>query len=285
VIAGFSDSLLNSRSKEQKEADRLRQKRRRESVKALGFSKMSRVTPCGRHADVDANIQTPSIEAPDNSQANVSKLETFAPNQGALFSEEIFPLRENLKNHSTPFREVEEKEKTTKKNKSKSAADIQAIEAAKSHIDSTCKLSDLFSPDESKRKEALLEKVKISGASDVTQQCAYVFKLWSALYCPRAELHSKRVTLIKTAIKTHGFDRVVRAVIGCSYSDFHMGLNKEHKKWTHLEHWLSKEDRVEEFASYCARGSNRPHSRLRSADSTSASTLLLQASETALKTF
>lgn len=79
-----------------------------------------------------------------------------------------------------------------------------------------------------------------------------VFASWAALYSPRAVLDDKRITLIRKALTTHGEDLVREAILGCQYSDFHMGRNDRGKKYTSLELILRDAKHIEQFAGYYA---------------------------------
>lgn len=77
-----------------------------------------------------------------------------------------------------------------------------------------------------------------------------IFALWSTLYSPRAVLDDKRVTLIRKALGTHGEQQVREAILGCQYSDFHMGRNDRAKKYTSIELILRDAKHIEQFAGY-----------------------------------
>lgn len=63
-------------------------------------------------------------------------------------------------------------------------------------------------------------------------------------------LDEKRRLKVAAAIADYGVDECKKAIDGCARSDFHMGRNKQKKRYDDLELILRDQDHVERFLSY-----------------------------------
>lgn len=75
-----------------------------------------------------------------------------------------------------------------------------------------------------------------------------VFDFWlSVMGKKRALLSPERRTLIGAAIHDYGLDSCLEAVRGCSVSPFHMGANKQRKRYDSLDLIFRNSDTIERF--------------------------------------
>jgi len=63
-------------------------------------------------------------------------------------------------------------------------------------------------------------------------------------------LDDKRRLKVASAIADYGAAECMRAIDGCRQSDFHMGRNKQNKKYNDLELIFRDQDHIERFLSY-----------------------------------
>ena len=79
------------------------------------------------------------------------------------------------------------------------------------------------------------------------EQILEVFEFWQLTFKRRslAVLDHARKVLIGSAIYHYGVDVAKDAIIGCTKSDFHMGRNKQNKKYTGIEHIFRDNARIE----------------------------------------
>jgi hypothetical protein len=75
-----------------------------------------------------------------------------------------------------------------------------------------------------------------------------VFTYWKT-FCskPRSILDDKRRLCIGAAIHDYGVEQCLHAIQGCTYSDFHMGRNKNNKKYNDVELILRDARHIEQF--------------------------------------
>ena len=99
---------------------------------------------------------------------------------------------------------------------------------------------------------------KIQNASQVDEVLIQeVFDFWKSV-------HSKRVTAmdhtrrrnIGNAISLYGVDACKDAILGCTYSDFHMGRNKQNRKYNDIELILRDVEHIERFIGYLPEGTD-----------------------------
>lgn len=76
-----------------------------------------------------------------------------------------------------------------------------------------------------------------------------VFDYWRLTMnkASRAVLSPERKELIGAAIHDYGLEGVMEAVRGCSLSPFHMGANKQRKRYDSLDLILRNADKIEGF--------------------------------------
>lgn len=67
-------------------------------------------------------------------------------------------------------------------------------------------------------------------------------------------LDAKRYLKVAAAVADYGVDDCMRAIRGCAASDFHMGRNKQNKRYDDLELIFRDQDHVERFLEYGASG-------------------------------
>ena len=65
-------------------------------------------------------------------------------------------------------------------------------------------------------------------------------------------LDERRYLKVASAVSDYGVDECLRAIRGCSASDFHMGRNKQNKRYDDLELIFRDQDHVERFLEYGA---------------------------------
>ena len=114
-------------------------------------------------------------------------------------------------------------------------------------------------PVESEKKprgESAHTRQKKSKASTVADELAQqVYEYWCAVMRPGRtrvpQLDIKRMTAVKSAIHDFGIEDCMRALDGCAKSDFHMGRNKQNKRYDDIELILRDQEHVERFIGYC----------------------------------
>lgn len=76
-----------------------------------------------------------------------------------------------------------------------------------------------------------------------------VFDYWMTVMdkTRRAVLSEERRILIGAAIHDYGLESCLEAVRGCSVSPFHMGANKQRKRYDTLELIFRNADKIERF--------------------------------------
>jgi hypothetical protein len=78
-----------------------------------------------------------------------------------------------------------------------------------------------------------------------------VYEYWCELMRPGRTrvpaLDTKRYLKVASAVSDYGVDDCKRAIRGCSASDFHMGRNKQNKRYDDLELIFRDQDHVERF--------------------------------------
>lgn len=81
-----------------------------------------------------------------------------------------------------------------------------------------------------------------------------VYEHWVSVMRPGKKrvpaLDEKRRLKVAAAIADYGVDECKKAIDGCARSDFHMGRNKQKKRYDDLELILRDQDHVERFLSY-----------------------------------
>ena len=81
-----------------------------------------------------------------------------------------------------------------------------------------------------------------------------VYEYWCTVMRPGRTrvpgLDVKRSLKVAAAIADYGVDECKAAIDGCAASDFHMGRNKQKKRYDDLELIFRDQDHVERFLSY-----------------------------------
>jgi len=90
---------------------------------------------------------------------------------------------------------------------------------------------------------------QVSKARSVSpDDIASVFDYWKTVMSKkRAVLSEEREILIGAAIHDYGVNETREAIRGCSVSAFHMGGNKQRKRYDSLELILRNADKIEYF--------------------------------------
>jgi hypothetical protein len=90
------------------------------------------------------------------------------------------------------------------------------------------------------------------------EQILEVFEFWKLTFKGRslAVLDHARKVLIGSAIHHYGVDVAKDAITGCTMSDFHMGRNKQNKKYTGIEHIFRDNARIEAMLDKLPRDDN-----------------------------
>ncbi len=85
-----------------------------------------------------------------------------------------------------------------------------------------------------------------------------VYEYWCEVMRPGKtrvpSLDAKRSLKVASAIADYGVQECRRAIDGCAVSDFHMGRNKQKKRYDDLELIFRDQDHIERFLSYSAEG-------------------------------
>ena len=120
-------------------------------------------------------------------------------------------------------------------------------------------------------EELMLEKPRRGrGPSKLTQQQRQkaekvpeaevnaIYEYWCTVMRPGRTrvpgLDVKRSLKVAAAIADYGVDECKAAIDGCAASDFHMGRNKQKKRYDDLELIFRDQDHVERFLSYGGAG-------------------------------
>lgn len=82
-----------------------------------------------------------------------------------------------------------------------------------------------------------------------------VFNFWvqtlrSSSRGPSPVLSPKRETKIRKALELYGLEACTQAILGCSLSDFHMGKNRNGRRYDDIELILRDSQHIEQFVQY-----------------------------------
>jgi hypothetical protein len=107
-----------------------------------------------------------------------------------------------------------------------------------------------------RRGESRLKKEQRAKAAKVSDEdITLVFEYWLDEMRPGRHrvprMDDKRLLKVASAIHDYGVDECLRAIEGCKRSDFHMGRNRQNKKYDDLELIFRDQDHIERFLSYC----------------------------------
>jgi len=114
---------------------------------------------------------------------------------------------------------------------------------------------DLENPRPRGRGESRLKKEQRRKAGLVLEeQILEVYEYWLRFMRPGRTrvpaLDERRRLKVASAIADYGVDECKRAIDGCGASDFHMGRNKQGKKYDDLELIFRDQDHIERFLAY-----------------------------------
>lgn len=89
----------------------------------------------------------------------------------------------------------------------------------------------------------------LKAATVPSEQIEQVFDYWRLTMnkTGRAVLSPERRILIGAAIHDYGLENAMEAIRGCSMSAFHMGANKQRKRYDSLELIFRNTEKVEAF--------------------------------------
>jgi hypothetical protein len=118
-------------------------------------------------------------------------------------------------------------------------------------------MSENLSPDESVVEEtkkkgrgpSTATKAQSAKAKTVSPEAIQeVFEFWKTTFTKkRAILDAKRSKAIGAAIHDYGVQACKDAIIGCSLSDFHMGMNAQKVVYNEIEMILREPAKIERF--------------------------------------
>jgi hypothetical protein len=93
---------------------------------------------------------------------------------------------------------------------------------------------------------------KIDNSNKVSDsEVEEVFKYWVDIHKKsRAQLDHERRRNIGSAIHLYGVQTCKDAILGCTYSEWHMGRNRSNKKYNDIELILRDVQKVEKFLSF-----------------------------------
>ena len=114
-----------------------------------------------------------------------------------------------------------------------------------------------MTPSPKRRGESRLKKEQRRKAKTATDALiSEVYEYWLTQMRPGRTrvpaLAEKRRLKGASAIADYGAFECMRAIDGCKRSDFHMGRNKQNKKYDDLELIFRDQDHIERFLSYVA---------------------------------
>lgn len=97
-------------------------------------------------------------------------------------------------------------------------------------------------------KRSQVEKASLVSSEEITE----VFNFWKTIMgkTARAALSEERRILIGAAIHDYGMTECKEAIRGCSVSPFHMGANKQRKRYDSLELIFRNTEKVEWFIQH-----------------------------------
>ena len=128
-------------------------------------------------------------------------------------------------------------------------------------VESTDLFNDLcteaMTPPSKGRGESRLKREQRRKAETVSDALiSEVYEYWLSQMRPGRTrvpaLDEKRRLKVASAIADYGALECMRAIDGCKRSDFHMGRNKQNKKYDDLELIFRDQDHIERFLSYVA---------------------------------
>lgn len=97
----------------------------------------------------------------------------------------------------------------------------------------------------------ILESLKKPKDSDPSDEVRAVFSFWVDTLRDKSRnrvfLSDKRRGKIERAVKLYGVQNCLKAIQGCSYSDFHLGRNQTGTKYDDIELILRDEQHIDRF--------------------------------------
>lgn len=110
------------------------------------------------------------------------------------------------------------------------------------------KLFEMATEKKTDKKLPRRTKLKYSLDTEVTERIweYYVSTFWNGKGI-RPRLSPERVDIIARAVNWYDEDTVMKAIRGCSLSDWHMGRNPSGKKYTSIELILRDSPHIERF--------------------------------------
>lgn len=111
-------------------------------------------------------------------------------------------------------------------------------------------------PAKKKRRGPSKQTVEQRGKASTVAESAIqeVYDYWCHVMRPNrknpARLDAKGRTAVAAAIADYGIETCRRAIDGCAMSDFHMGRNKQNKRYDSLELIFRDHGKIEQFLGY-----------------------------------
>lgn len=111
------------------------------------------------------------------------------------------------------------------------------------------------------RGESRLKKEQRAKAAEVSEEdILNVYSYWAQIMRPNRKrlpaLDDRRRLKVAAAIADYGLEDCRRAIDGCSRSDFHMGRNRQKKRYDDLELIFRDQDHVERFLAFAEEGAD-----------------------------
>jgi hypothetical protein len=105
-----------------------------------------------------------------------------------------------------------------------------------------------------KRESRLKQQQRRKAAGVPETEIIEVYEHWINVMRPGKKrvpaLDDKRRLKVASAIADYGAEECKRAIDGCARSDFHMGRNKQKKRYDDLELILRDQDHIERFLAF-----------------------------------
>ena len=110
-------------------------------------------------------------------------------------------------------------------------------------------------PKKTRGASSLTKQKQAKAATVVDELAQQVYEYWCMVMRPGRkripQLDTKRMLAVKAAIHDFGIEECMRAIDGCAKSDFHMGRNKQNKRYDDIELILRDQEHIERFIGYC----------------------------------
>lgn len=97
-------------------------------------------------------------------------------------------------------------------------------------------------------KDSSIKNTSIKQTNTDVEQVTEVFEFWQkVMKKPKAKLDDKRSKLISTQLKSFSIEDLKTAIVGCSKSVWHMGMNPQKTEYNQISNIFSNVELVEKF--------------------------------------